>query len=554
MTKAEQIAHKNLIAKLEKYKAKLDMVEQENKEYKKEISNLKKENDTLQENNAKLGQIATEKCNELYNEISKLNKEVTDANDKKKEDAKTIQKLEKTVESLKAIIIDLKSNKVKDSSNSGKPSSTNGYKKIIQNNREKSNRTKGGQKGRKGKTLKVVEKADKVVNVYGKDTCDCGGKIIYGCEHIKKQVIDILNEIEIIEYRYHKGICEKCGKEYMESIPKEHSNPIQYSSKIKNMVPIVRNVSNMSVETARDVFEMIFKDLKMSIGFIHKQDKILAEQCKPVIEKIKEYLIKVGLAHSDETGLKVEDKLGSCICFSNEFAVLYDIYKNKSKESFDELEIFQKYTGILVHDHNKTYYQYLAITHAECNVHILRYLKYVIDMFKRKGAEELREFLKKIYEEKVKAISNNIYKFEEEKIEKIEKEYLKIIDRWEKEYNEATSKLEKVPKALREEKNLFTRLREYKEEHLRFIKDFKVPFSNNEAERNLRKIKMKINVSKRFGKLECAKDYAIIKSIIETSKKQNKNIIEVFYEIFKCNYDVFDLSIKKDASSWEEAS
>lgn len=84
MTKAEQIAHKNLIAKLEKYKAKLDMVEQENKEYKKEISNLKKENDTLQENNAKLGQIATEKCNELYNEISKLNKEVTDANDKKK--------------------------------------------------------------------------------------------------------------------------------------------------------------------------------------------------------------------------------------------------------------------------------------------------------------------------------------------------------------------------------------------------------------------------------------------------------------------------------------
>ena len=77
-------------------------------------------------------------------------------------------------------------------------------------------------------------------------------------------------------------------------------------------------------------------------------------------------------------------------------------------------------------------------------------------MFKRKGAGELREFLKKIYEEKVKAISNNIYKFEEEKIEKTEKEYLKIIDKWEKEYNEATSKLEKVPKALREEKNLFT--------------------------------------------------------------------------------------------------
>lgn len=65
---------------------------------------------------------------------------------------------------------------------------------------------------------------------------------------------------------------------------------------------------------------------------------------------------------------------------------------------------------------------------------------------------------------------------------------------------------------------------------------------------------MKINVSKRFGKIECAKDYAIIKSIIETAKKKNKNIIEVFSEISKGNYDVFELDIKKDASNWGKVS
>ena len=84
MTKAEQMAHKNLVAKLEKALAKLDMVEQENKEYKKEVSKLKIEKEILEKNNTKLGQIATKRCDELYNEIAKLNQEVVAANDKKK--------------------------------------------------------------------------------------------------------------------------------------------------------------------------------------------------------------------------------------------------------------------------------------------------------------------------------------------------------------------------------------------------------------------------------------------------------------------------------------
>lgn len=95
---------------------------------------------------------------------------------------------------------------------------------------------------------------------------------------------------------------------------------------------------------------------------------------------------------------------------------------------------------------------------------------------------------------------------------------------------------------------MFTRLREYKEEHLRFIKNFDVPFSNNEAERNLRKIKIKLNVSKRFGKLECAKKFAIIKTIIETAKKQHKDILYVFSEISKGNSDVFELNVEDQAS------
>ena len=537
MTKAEQIAHNNLKAKLEKYKARIDIIEQEKEE-------LEQENDKLEKKNMELSKIASEKCNELYDEIAKLNEKMTEADAKKKEDAKTIKKLKKTIDELNAVIVDLKSNKIKDSTNSGKPSSTNGYKRVIQNNREKSDKKKGGQIGRKGRTLEEEKNPTKIENVYGKEECECGGKIIYTCEYIKKQVIDILNEVEKIEYRYYKGKCEKCGKEYIAPIPKEQANPVQYSMKVRNSVPLIRNMCNISVETTQKLFKTMFKGLDISIGWIHKQDKALSKKCKGVVEDMKEHLEQTPVAHSDETSVKIEEKLGCCLCFSDDKAVVYDMFKSKSEESFNEFEIYKKYRGILVHDHNKTYYKYLAMSHAECNVHILRYLKGVIDLTERKGAKELREFLRNIYKEKLEAMEKNEEKLTEERVGKIEEEYIEIIEKWEKEYNEEVAGMERIPQALKDEKNLFTRLGKYKEEHLRFVKDFRVPFSNNEAERNLRKIKIKVNVSQRFGKLECAKEYAIIKSVIETAKKQKKDIFEVFSKIAAGDYKVFELNLK----------
>lgn len=543
MTKAEEIRYNNLKSKLENALAKIDMIEQEKEDLKKAKKSLEKENTNLQNKNEKIQKEARENYDKLYNEIAEINKEVSNLKDKKKEDKKTIEKLEKQIETLKATIEDLKGSKIKDSSNSSKPSSTNGFKRVIQNNRVKTGRKKGGQKGREGKTLKMVEKVDQVKDVYGEKTCDCGGKIIYEISYIRKQLIDIENELKTIEYRYHKGICNKCGKEYIARIPKEQANPVQYSKKVKTIIPIIRNVSNMSIETTKEVFSKIFKGLPISTGWIHKQDEIIAKACEPVEEKIKEYLKLVNVAHADETGVKIEDYLGTCISFSDSKAVVYGMFKNKSKESFDEFDVFKKYSGILVHDHNKTYYMYVAMQHAECNVHICRYLQYYIELFKREGSKKLKEFLLGIYKEKLEEIANGNTRLKEARIEEIEKEYMKILDEWEKEYNEAISCVKKKSKSLKEEKNLFTRLKEYKEEHLRFIKNFEVPFSNNEAERNLRSIKIKLNISKRFGKIECAKNFATIKTIIETSKKQDKDIFEVFNEILNGNYDVFDLKV-----------
>lgn len=545
VTNSEKIQYDNLKFKYEKLKAKFDTLEQENNEYKKENNLLKKDITTLEDTNKKLADIAENQQTKLFNEIAKLNEEAIAFNAKKKEYENTIKILKGTVSSLEKVVIELKSQKMKNSTNSSKPSSTNGYEKIIQNNRVKSGKSKGGQKGRIGKTLNKIDKVDEIVDVYGKKTCECGGEIEYKeFEYIEKQLIDLANEIKTIGYRFHKGVCKKCGKEYIENIPVELANPIQYSKKIKSIVPIVKNISNMSVETTKDVFCTVFNGLPISTGWIHKQEQKLAKACEPVIEKMKNYLSLVQIAHADETGARIDDKLGTCISFSDEKVVVYDMFSNKSKDSFDEFGIFEKYSGILVHDHNKTYYKYLAMEHAECNVHITRYLEQVIQISNRSGAKKLKEFLLSIYKEKLEIITEGKNCLPIERLDQIEKEYLQIIDEWEKEYNKGIKKYKKLPQPYKDEKNLFSRLREYKEEHLRFITDFRVPFSNNEAERNLRKIKMKLNTSKRFGKLQCAKNFAILKSIIETAKKQGKDLLTIFLKILDGDSNVFDLTLK----------
>ena len=75
--------------------------------------------------------------------------------------------------------------------------------------------------------------------------------------------------------------------------------------------------------------------------------------------------------------------------------------------------------------------------------------------------------------------------------------------------------------------------RDVKENHLKFLYDFNVPFDNNLAERDLRNFKIKLKVSEIFNSMEGMKVYSNIRSIIVTFKKQRKNFYEAIKNIYK---------------------
>lgn len=218
-------------------------------------------------------------------------------------------------------------------------------------------------------------------------------------------------------------------------------------------------------------------------------------------------------------------------CCSKEY-VYYEVNEKRGTEAIDAIGILSYFVNILVHDHWKPYYKQTQMTHAECNAHILRYLKGILSVIEQKDVEDLIKLFVEMNEAKKQAIKENYTGFNETIIEEFSNRYSEILKSWRKDLNHRMSKVKNID-GLKEEINLLNRLEEYKENHILFIKDFEAPFDNNSAERSLRMIKLKTKVSGGFKTESGAKTFAKIRSFISTIKLQTQNVIEELVKVFE---------------------
>src|SRR5574344_3097431 len=231
-------------------------------------------------------------------------------------------------------------------------------------------------------------------------------------------------------------------------------------------------------------------------------------------------------------GVRINGKLNWLHTCCTKDYVYYEINKKRGSEAIEAIGILSYFVNILVHDHWKPYYKETHITHAECNAHILRYLKGILSIIEQKDIDDLIKLFVEMNETKKQALSENCTEFEASIIENFSNRYSLIINSWRKDLNDRMSKT-KNTQMFTDELNLLNRLEEYKENHLLFIKNFDVPFDNNRAETSLRMIKTKTKVSGGFKTETGANTFAKVRSFIATCKLKTDNVIDELIKLFE---------------------
>jgi transposase len=424
------------------------------------------------------------------------------------------QQLKKENLSLKAENQKLKDIINKNSGNSSKPPSSDGFNKI-QNSREKTGKSPGGQKGHKGFVQTLYENPTHIVELKS-ETCQCGGRVKYSGKHKAKQLVDIDISVEIIEYREYEGLCECCFCQIRNNAPID--NLITYGNHIKSLSAMLTTEGCVSINrTQQMISEITGGVINLSEGTISKWNKELAGRVEPAIENIKERLSTSPVLHKDETGIRIEKTLNWLHVLCNSTHTLYFSHQKRGNAADKDMDILPSYSGILVHDHLRGLYEFTC-THAECNAHILRYLKAVAESKGRKWAEDMITLLldaKKGSDEK-----------------DISCRYDKILELGSKEFLKEFLN-DKIPDYNGDDMKLLRRMKEYKQEHLLFSINKSVPFDNNQAERDLRMIKAKTKISGCFRGKDGGVIFAALKSYTSTLRKNGRNI----FEGIRCAFD-----------------
>ena len=483
----------------------------------KDYENLLIKNDQLSEENRKLRYLQ----NLLENQNNTLKEHEEKIKSELEEKDKLIKEMEFENARLKALLN-------MDGKNHGIPTSQTPIhkEKVIPNTREKSDKAKGGQIGHKKHKLEKFK--DKEVNEeieHSMEKCPCcNSHAIKKTGEIKEK--DELDYKIVVVKRRHKFVeyeCKECGKKFHEKIPNNLKEENQYGAQVQALELTLMNQANVTINKAQKITKGLTDgEIDLSEGYIAKLQKRASDKLSNFMKEMKREIIKQPLLHWDDTVIMIDTKRSCLRFYGTEKLAMYTAHSQKNKNGLDEdgiLNMLAKET-VVEHDHNKVNYnEDYYFRNAECNVHLIRDLKKVIDNLNHTWAKKLIELITKMNQKRKWLIKKGKEEFTQEELNKFEDKFEKIMLEANKQNEE-----EKQKYYVDKESTLILRILDYKNEYFLWIHDFEVPFENNLSERGLRGAKSKQKASGQFWSVESASWYATIRTYIETCNRNNVNI------------------------------
>jgi transposase len=447
--------------------------------------------------------------------------------------------LKETIAVLLARVAELERRLDLNSSNSGKPPSSDGLHKPrreprTRSLRERSGKPPGGQKGHKGETLRQVDAPSHTVEHYPEACPACGSALSgamstgYGA----RQVFDLPEPrpLTVTEHRAHTCRCGHCGRLTRADFPDEVTAPVQYGPRIAAVVVYLLHYQLLPEDRLAEAMADLF-GVRLVAATIARMSRTCAGRVHGFADAVGARVKAAAVKHLDETGFRIGGRTQWLHIACTMWLTFYRISPKRGSLLSDVM-------GIVVHDHWKPYYTMEGVLHALCNAHHLRERQALVDIEKEEWARRMQCLLRRACHATHLARDRGV-PLDPRLVAQFRRRYDIIVTEGLAFHqdqpplatpptNGGRKRRGRPPR--RTGHNLLLRLSTRKDDVLRFLDDPTVPFTNNQAERDGRMMKVRQKISGGFRSQEGARDFAVIRSLISTARKQGWNVIHALIQ------------------------
>lgn len=423
----------------------------------------------------------------------------------------------------------------KNSKNSSKPPSSDGLKKGAAEPRQTGEKPTGGQKDHQGVTRMMVENPDVIEALYPiASVCECGVTLDKesACIKERRQQIEIPKPITITtEYRKMEVQCQ-CGRVHTGEFPSNVTRYVSYGARLKSYCVGLTHGHFVALERVCQIVNSQY-GIQPSGGSVQKWIMQAANNLAAEYVVNQQAIIQAQSAHFDESGFRRNGKTEWLHVATTQTHVHYSVHEKRGHFAMDAAGILPNFKGIAIHDHWKSYWQYTDCEHALCNAHHLRELRYCEQLTGESWAINLRKLLVEGKEKVTQAKADGKTNLEDAIVNDLLSRYDELVNLGLESFPvQPHEDGKKGRQKQHEATNLLVRLRDFKTEVWRFITDWHVPFDNNQAERMVRPVKVKIKVIGGFRSVGGSEAFCVIRSIWETNKLNSINPFDTLRAVF----------------------
>ena len=389
----------------------------------------------------------------------------------------------------------------------------------------------GKQPGAPGKHLAQRADPDVIVTHVPSVCGSCGDRLddaeVVGVE--SRQVFDLpAIVLETTEHRAEKRRCA-CGCTTKATFPDVATAPACYGPNIRGLAAYLAVHQHLPFDRMAQLFDDVLH-APVSVGALAQMVTEAAGATAPFLDVTRSLLHDAPAVHFDETGGRVEGSLHWVHSASTELLTLIECHKKRGRVAMDDLGVIGSMSGVAVHDGWKPYRHY-DVEHALCNAHHLRELLAVGIGWDQGWANDLADLLREAKRSVESAQNNGVDYLDPATLHSIRVRYGQLVAK-----GFAANPAPETGKRSGYEKkafNLLRRLDGQRADVLRFTTNFAVPFDNNQAERDIRMVKLQQKISGSWRTLTGAKNFCAIRSYVSTMRKHDADILDGLRQLFE---------------------